>query len=337
MAKKVLIVTKDIGEFNVFEPVARTLIKWGVPITLVAEGLSLQKWQQAGYSLCPEGEYADIEAFLRLEAPDLVLTGLGAPINLGEKFGLAANRLGVKLGYVHDLWGVYKRSLAVPDFVCVTDEYDVELVRSYPAYVGKSPKVYITGSPAMDILRRVERAPRVTGMVATSHSILMLGQDESTTPMLEGLVEVINRVDNCVLIPRFHPKFMGNDELRHKWLSLLYGVKRGMVLFVGPEVSTRELMKTVGWTVSVYSTGLIEASILGSKPVSWVSSVGRQKMKESLGVERFPFVETGYAVEVSETSQLVELIHRGISLPHLLNDGRNTERVVTAVMKELGG
>ncbi len=349
MAKKVLIVTKDIGEFNVYEPVVRQMTQSGVSVVLVAEGLSLQKWKDAGYlTWCPEGEFADAEAFLQYEEPDMVLTGLVALINLGAKFGLAANKFGIKLGYVHDLWGVNKRSPAVPDFVCVTDEYDEKLICEYGPYFHHPPRIYVTGSPAMNSLEGIRGNLLVRHILDYPRdliSVLVLGQDESTTPMLEGLVQALDEVGNYVLIPRFHPKFVGNVELQHKWFSILYGAKKGKVLFVGSEVSTRELMGSVKFTVSIYSTGLVEAAILGSLAVSWTSDIGREKMEQALGVRRFPLVEMNCAIEVQDVGECQRLITRDASwrgeyvsraLSKLNTDGGNTKRVVDAIMKELG-
>src|SRR3989344_4237071 len=265
MAKRVLVVTKDIGEFNVYHPVVGMLRAAGIDCAVIAEGLSRQKWSDASYMIVSGEAFSelDIHDLFRNHKPDLVLTGLGAPINLGEKFGLAANRLGIKLGFVHDLWGVHKRSSAIPQFICVTDDYDVELVRDHLAYVDKYPTIHLTGSPAMDALSGVSADVTTDKMLAHAHhapSVLVLGQDESTTPMLEGLISALDAgEEGYVLVPRLRPKFMDRTELCNRWLSLLYTAKRGHVLFVPRSVHTRQIMKSVKFTVSVYSTGLIEA------------------------------------------------------------------------------
>lgn len=361
MPKKILIITKDVGEFNVYYPIVKKLMKEGVEVAIVAEALSQQKWIDAGLMIiCGAEVESDQACLVRSIRPEMILTGLGAPINLGEKFGLVANQLGIKLGFVHDLWGVNKRSSAFPQFVCVTDEYDAKLVQGYPQYARElgdaddrltqlqfgMPKIYITGSSAMDSLAEVEPDKLVSSMTECAFPILVLGQDEATTPMLEILSQALSSmhdVQDYTVIPRLHPKFMGNTDLRNAWLTALYGMK-SKVLFVEGKVTTRELMLSVPITLSVYSTGLIEAAMLGSVATSVISDVGRQKMNESLGVKQFPLVGLGCAKEISTPDELVSMLRDPFALEEfsrvarerLQSDGKATERVVEAILQELG-
>jgi len=366
MPKKILIVTKDIGEFNVYEPVVKQLLREErCAVMIIAEGLSEQKWKDAGLMVIGGAEVvSDVASIFTSHHPDLVLTGLGAPINLGERFGIAANVHGVKLGYVHDLWGVYKRSSAIPQFICVTDEFDAKLVREYAPYThaslgnphdhlvsDRTPKVYVTGSPAMDALASVEPDGKLEymlhGMPSPPRSILLLGQDESTTPVLEHLakaLEMEEHANSFVVIPRLHGKFMNNEVLRHRWLDILYGMKKSKVLFVEEKVPIRKLMRSAVITLSTYSTGLIEAAMLGSCAVSSVSEIGRKKMAEALGVTKFPLVEMDCAKEVSSPEELASILRDPFQLDEfvrnaqssLKSDGKATERVVNVILEELG-
>lgn len=358
----VLIITKDNAEFQIYQPLTTLLRTRGHRVVIVAEGLSLDKWLALNEPVFGgKGEPGafdkhlcrsdvDVGQILENLMPDLVLTGLGAPINLSEKFGLAANQMGFKLGYVIDVWGAESRSKAVPDFICTLDTFGRDKINAWPPYMGREPRIYVTGSPAMDALLDVKKAGadlEVCNLFQDCNvpTVLLAGQDECTTPVVEGLVSALSKVGG-VIIPRFHPKYADRDDLAAPWLKTLAKADCE-VLWVGSRVTTQELAAEVDYVVSVFSNVLIEAAALGSIPVSWVSDIGRQKMREALGgLTRFPLVERGCAMEVSSpeefiervvlddaSSALGEVLHACDEHYHL--DGRNTERVVAAIEAEL--
>ncbi|MDE2016058.1 MAG: hypothetical protein KGI72_06085, partial [Patescibacteria group bacterium] len=203
---KILVVTKDLAEFLMYRPVVELLQKANHRVTVVAEGLSFQKWSDVEVPYLVGVGAGDISP--EVFQPDLVLTGLGAPINLGEKFGLDANKLGVKLGFVEDIWGVHRCSKAVPDFVCTLDPFGKALIASHKPYNGRTIHVYVTGSPALDRLSKVKPPnpsdlPMMQVLEKHEKVVLLAGQDESTTPMVEGLVAALDQAwENYILIPR---------------------------------------------------------------------------------------------------------------------------------------
>lgn len=356
---KITVVTKDVAEFKLYHRVVGLLRSAGHEVIVVAEGLSLDKWVETREKVFlgkPDPTEVDslgrrrdilLPAFFDLFQPDLVLTGLGHPINLGQSFGLEANRRGIKLGYVLDVWGAESRSRAIPDFICTLDEFSRKQIESYEHYQSKRPKVYITGSPLLDSLVEVEEISQPFGELWMSYPvILFVGQDESTTPALSGSVEALNECfgDGYVLIPRFHPKFKGKEEWV-KWQEIL-STATGNVLFLSPIVSIQEIMRLAECTVSIYSNALVEAAALGSLPVSWVSDIGRQKMSEAMGgLTRFPLVTQGCAVEVSLTQHFVDLLRApNEEKKKFVNrcqfcyqgNGGNAQKVVQAVISELG-
>lgn len=358
----ILAVTKDDAEFQIYQPLTALLRARGHRVTIVAEGLSLSKWLALNEPVVGgRGEPSafdkhlcrsdiDVGQILEHLMPDLVFTGLPDPNNLGEKFGLAANQMGFKLGYVIDVWGAESRSTAVPDFICTLDAFGKKKIEAWSPYQNRMPKIYVTGSPAMDTLVKVKEKGvdfAVLDMFQGREdpTLLLVGQDECTTPVVDGLVQVLSEVGG-VIIPRFHPKFVNRDDLFVPWLKSL-AKARCEVLWVGPQVKTQELIPEVDYVVSVFSNALIEAAVLGSVPISWVSDIGKQKMKEALGgLTRFPLVEIGCAIEVSSPEEFLERVVLD-SLPgecekvfeeckvHYHGDGKNAERVVAAIEAEL--
>ncbi len=336
--KKILIVTKDLGEYNTLSPIARQLEQSGQVVSVVAEELSHVKWFKEGRWLNDENAVSP-EALLKSFNPQAVICGLGSPINLGEKYGLASNNMGIPLVHVHDIWGVHCRSTAIPDLVLAPDPFAEKLVKEYAPYAGKPPKVVVTGFPAMDNLKEVGENITVAKKIGQSTAILVLGQDESTTPMLHGMAEAVKRLDDVVIIPRLHPKI---KEGRAEWLEILASMEAD-VLWVHSNVPTRQLMFYSHITVSIYSTGLVEAAMLGSVPASWTSEIGRQMMSKNLGgIERFPLVNYECAYEVSEPEGFLRIISEYPSeygkwqkavKHHLPNDGKAAERCANTILE----
>lgn len=229
--KKVLIVTKDIAEFNNYQGITRELTMKGRGVIIIPEGLSATRWHERAQEWRTDGSMRIIwglppeelrekntlmrhdiipQVALALLRPDIVMTGLASPINLGEKFGLAANALDIPLGFVEDLWGVHTRSTAKPNFVCTLDAYGQSLIEKY---YGGTVQSFVTGAPADDALLSVEPHPEVEAVVKkTPYTVLIAGQDHATTPLLAGLISALEEIGNYTIIPRFHPKWLAVTE-----------------------------------------------------------------------------------------------------------------------------
>lgn len=365
MARKlnIFVVTKDIAEFLIYSVLVLALRARGHTVRVLAEGLSRERWVKSGEVLYGGNNPPDSDLetdlnpleILSSVQPDLVLVGLGAPINWAEKFGLVANQRGIKLGFVEDVWGVHSRSTAVPDFVCTLDSFGRQMVERNDQYkAARFPRVYITGSPAWDELNGLVAGNVGDEIYDFLHGglpvILFAGQDESTTPALAGLVDALEqRGTSYILLPRLHPKFASRDDCVVPWLKTLAGVKKGHVLWVGSDkATTRQLIALSQVTVSIYSNALVEAALLGSLPVSWNSAVGREKMSAALGgLAQFPLVGLDCAVEVKSADEFLSRVpfdftsaayHEYLDRCRATfpNDGKNTDRVVRAIEAQFG-
>lgn len=350
MTKKlnILVVTKDIAEFMIYVLVVAMLRARGHKVTVVAEGLSLAKWIDAGevgyYGQSESSSQINPLSVLEDVHPDLIITGLGEPINLGEAFGLEANRHGIGLGYVEDVWRVHARSKAVPDFVCTLDPFGKKGIEGHEPYQNHMPRIHVTGNPAIDRLVSIKPDDYVSTVCDRYElAILLAGQDESTTPVIDGLIEALTTMANegkrVLLIPRLHPKFVSRQEFVGPWLGALAKAPCE-VLWVSPKVSTDQLISSVDMTVSTYSNALVGAAHK-SIAVSWVSDIGREKMRGALGgLEHFPLVDYGCAIEVSTPEEFLAITPetrdavRARCREVLPNDGNNTARVVDAIELE---
>ncbi|MSU55038.1 MAG: hypothetical protein EXS46_00685 [Candidatus Taylorbacteria bacterium] len=352
MSKNIIVVTKDIAEFLIYFLLVSALRERGHNVTVIAEGISLDKWLEKDEAVARHfsgSTECEFEIFLAGLKPDLVLTGLADPINWGEKFGLAANKLGIKLGYVIDVWGAESRSTAVPNFICTLDNFARERILNYHPFGASMPKVYITGSPAMDSLAKVKIPTGFLGNLANCNerTILFCGQNIFSASALEGLIQALNDCQKeipCILIPRFHPKFMQRADHCALWNAILAKAK-GYVLHVPTSTTSQQLMMLAGLTVSVFSNALIEAAALGSLPVSWNSENGRKNMSSVFGgLTRFPLVDCGCAVEVETPADFISVLRMApVDFQNRIRrckamyrgDGNNTQRVTEAVTAEL--
>ncbi len=366
---KILIVTKDVMEFNLYCPVVKLLKNFDHEVIIIAEGVSIQMWKNEGHEiyggLPKDGDFdpntkirtdIDPEETLKKLKPDIVMNGLAIPINLGEKFGLTANYLKIKVGFVEDLWGVHCHSQATPTFICTPDEYGRDMIHSY--YRPYIPHVHVTGSPAIDSLLQLQPDPVTEKIIRASGAkrvILIGGQDESTTPMLEGLIEVLKQISasksryHCLIIPRFHPKWTSDPSKKpylDKWNELLSQIHEPhKVLRTDPLVNTRRLILSCTEIVSIYSNILVEAVALNRLSVSWNSKIGQNKMKASLNVETFPLCRLGTIKEIWEASNYINTVplFKSGYYKYLVSeakkvvrsDGKNTQRVVKTIMKYL--
>ncbi len=329
MAKKILVVTKDMGGYQVLTQPAALLSKEGFVVTIVAEGLSIRRWQkEAGFEVYggvpAEGQFdpktlmrRDIDPADLIEKikPDVVMASLGSPINLERDICLIANSRSIPVVFVEDIWGCHQRANdVVPDLVCTLDCVGVQMIERY--YHDK-PIIVETGSPAFDVFATgsVPSHPLLHTLTAGfARTVYILGQDESTTPYLEGVIKAVNEDPfNTLLIVGLHPKFLGDPVLCKIWLD---SVKKAKVpiLWVNSMATTHQYMLYSDVVVACYSTGLVEAALLGCVSVSWTSEVGRNKMTESLGgLTRYPTVEYGATSEVSSPEEFISKIYPLIS------------------------
>lgn len=369
---KITVVTKDPIEFYLYHDVVDALELQGHEVTVVAEGLSMQMWIHCGRQIFSGfpcvGDFDsktlirwDIHVAATLEylKPDLILTGLGSPINLGEKFGLEANRCRTLLGVIEDLWGVHGRLIAIPDFICTTDLFGQQMIANTAKERGGKycdTKIHITGSPAMDILKTIQPDVGIQKLLkelSPDRVILVAGQDESTTPMLEMLLGASTfALKPWVILPRFHPKWTNDPskaEFAEKWKSILAqmeGLGHKIVDTSGVD-DIRTLMPLAHCVLSCFSNALIEAVGLNTLSISVMSPVGLLKMRESFkapDLKEFPFVTLGAGLQAkspAELYRLIELSKMDHTVPlhtargKLGLDGVATNRAVRAIYSHL--
>ncbi len=336
---KILVVTKDIGGFNVACPVTEKL-KDSNELVIAAEGLSLAKWKESGYAVI------ETEPDLESLKPDLVVCTAGSPINLENKVASRAKESGILLMLLEDVWGVHRRIDAAPDYICTPDKMAKQMITANPKYAQTS--TFVTGSPAFDHLVRyssmsVVKEREKLNLPLDKRIILFSGPGfaNDTLEIMEALEQVLAQSD-VLLISRLHPKLKILDsEGWDKCEEIISGA--GSKAILRPSADMDDLIFVSDFVISTFSITLIKAVYLRKIPISFVSDGIRENMAREINSIRFPLVESGCAYEAEDADDIIDIINRrkhpvvpknqelGFNL-----DGRNADRIVRVIMDILG-
>lgn len=323
MSKKtVVFVTKDVGGFNVACPVAQAIKDTGkINVQIIAEGVSAERWKGAGWDLFMEGpknfketpDTIDEKEFIgQLSVGDVVVTTMGSPINLEDRFGRAANSRGITLVTIEDVWGSFTRSTAIPQLLFTLDAFGEKLIRSTHEY--DEAVVMIVGNPAVsnlvvpeDLRARIECLRLRYGRL-----VLFCGEGDGTGDLLRvALCSLLaaKAKEDMVLIPRFHPKHIGNPVNRANWNGMLdlfelCSKPNQQVLCLNDVKNTDALAALCDITISGASTTLQHAAKNGRIAVAIETELTKSLLAPQVGgfYDRFPGVYLGYALPLLEPS-----------------------------------
>lgn len=269
-----------------------------------------------GSSLLPETvNELDAVSFLATAEPDVVVTGLSWPIRIEETFSRAAQARVLPLVWLEDMWGGHRRcDSRPPDLILTIDGAAARLVRDERRYA--KTDVRVIGSPVFDALdpAKIPETTKTAVDALRGHGtvVLLAGQGEATDDVLRVVFRsIVKTREPCVLVPRFHPKFM--PEHGNRWTAAIEAFRTERPDRVrelpAPEHELDHVAACADITVSVYSTGLLASAFARQFPVSVATPATVAEMKRATGVERYPLAAFGAAVEIAEPTDLVAL-HR---------------------------
>lgn len=241
---RILFVAKDNGCASVTEQVAVLARNDGHEVMVALEGLAMARYEALGFiHKCSPNFYGcvdfraptakemeggadlfDAARFLDVAWPDLIVTGLGSPINIQAQIAEEATRRRIPLVICEDFWaksvGHLDRKKVRPVLILTVDKYSVSLVKeAFPdthALVVGNPGVKEVPVPEnvqiqMDALR---------AEFGTVYVYAGAGPD-STTAELELLICCLEKTGgNWCLVPRFHPKY---EKLQLPGMTKPYG------------------------------------------------------------------------------------------------------------------
>jgi len=311
MSRKVLVVTKDIGGFKSAEPLAVALANSGCPINIIAEGKSVKLWEEARWSTklvrIIDSQNEDIVKKITELAPDVIVVTLGDPINLENKFANAANKLGIPLVFLPDIWGAETRSSANPDLVLALDTYDASLSKKmFPnAHMEVVGYPFISGLVSETISRKVIDE---VDELRKEYDGLVLLEGEGAYPDVIKMLRLSLKLDDkkYLVIPKLHPK-LDRSIYTDIWLPELKKFPNGTVL-EDCAVGADNLAALCDITFATFTLLLVVSAFYNRVPISAATRASQEHLLESTGLEHYPPVEAGVAVGIHEPTPLSTLL-----------------------------
>lgn len=241
---RILFVAKDNGCASVTEQVAVLAREDGHKVICAIEGLAMKRYEALGFVdksppnhwgcvdfRAPTGEErkrgADVFGaveYLEKVKPDIVVTGLGSPINIQRDIAEEATRFRIPLVVCEDFWaksvGHLSHNKVNPEMILTVDEYSVLLVdKAFP----KAYKI-VVGNPGV---KKVQVPENVQVGMEILHRkfgrvfVYAGAGPESTTAELNLLLRCLEKTGgNWCLVPRFHPKY---EKLQLPGMEKPYG------------------------------------------------------------------------------------------------------------------
>jgi hypothetical protein len=256
--------------------------------------------------------------------PDLVIVDLAAEMHMAEAVAIHANTRNIPVIAIEELWGTHARTEANLAHIFTPDVIGTRMIRENEEkkLLRNHTDVTEIGLPSVDnaLASKPNKALEewVACMANGNPVILFMGQDESTTPALEGLGTLLrtNQMRKARAIVRLHPRMVTQlPKEAVVWNEQIAALGK-QALTLPPEfekVNQYDLMHGCTHVVSIYSLSLIEALALGKVPVSWNSPIGEEKMKGTTGgLTSLPFVKMGGVIEVRTPSDFLGNVPRRV-------------------------
>lgn len=314
MPKRILFVTKDAMPYQMLRPIYEPLKALGAHISIVAEGVSADYWEKGGIELVFRGPAdhrkepfeCNFSELFRALHPDCVVVGCSRYVNLELKFAEEANRLGIPVVVVPDLWGVESRvRRSRPSLVLCEDELgEASARRTFGTTVRTASIGYLA---ALDLLQPLSaKAQEVFGEIREryEHIAFLACQGTYSQDIIAMLNASLSLSRPIAVVAWNHRNYPEQDALMRA------GLDHATTYFdlAEKQISLKECARLADATVSVFS-GLLKLSALaGNVAISVRTAATVLGMKESTDLDYFPLCRAGLAIEVAEPQNLSLLI-----------------------------
>jgi len=240
---RILFVAKDNGCASVTEQVAVLAREGGHVVAVAAEGLAMARFEKLGFNLrfmdnyrgmvdfrAPteeeKGMHFNAVRYIDCVKPDIVVTGVGSPINIQSALAEAATHREIPLVICEDFWskspGHFDATKVRPTMILTVDNYSIELNKQtfphVPMHVVGNPGVKDVDVPST-VQTEVEALRNKEGFDGVC--VFAGGGPESILAELRLLMGCFEKTPGkwCV-IPGFHPKY---NKLKLEGMSKPYG------------------------------------------------------------------------------------------------------------------
>lgn len=309
-----------MGAYNVCAPVVALARTQGHEVSVVAEGLAVQRFKDAGTPLFFEGSensethpfLCDVETTLSHIDPDVVVIGLSTPNNLEGRFARAANVSGRPVIGIHDIWGCYVRTPKVRfDTLCVVDDADHQAVLQS----GVTENAVISGTAGAKTVRIPEGLREEMQRIREKFPKVLVysgGNPVQVEAEIRLLLASIEMTPGSCLISRPHGKYV---KLSHPKGGTYGEYWQGLVSVLGERLITIQtsvpnsdpIAVLADCLLSGYSTVGITTMFNGIPTVVLDTVEGREDLFSSTRMTDFPHAVLG-APRVSEPTDLTPFL-----------------------------
>ena len=221
---------KDNGCSSVTEEVAVLAREDGHQVFTALEGLAMVRYENLGFPIGTPPNWRgmmnfnsptdddkklppfDAAAFLNKTQPDIIVTGLGSPINIQRQIAEEATRRGIPLVVCEDFWskipGHLDAAKVKPALILTVDDYSIALNRK--AFPGVGQRVVGNpGAKEVPVPSEVEAQVKKIRDEGFDTIYVFAGGGASATNELALLLQCLEKTPgNYCIVPRFHPKVM---------------------------------------------------------------------------------------------------------------------------------
>lgn len=320
---RILFVAKDNGCASVTERIAVLAREKGHHVFIFAEGLAMQRFRDLNFTLHFAGEVDFIDtpfpfrAEIELDdiSPDIVVSGLGNPINIQRYVVEEASRRRITLVVCEDFWAKsvshLDRDKVNPEMILVVDDYSRSLVeKAFP-----SARVHVVGYPGAykletseNVQARMDELRRVFGEI-----YVYVGGGPCTTSELIFLVKCFAKMPAGCLVPRFNPKYENRMVPGTKktygslWRKILETIGDRVVYMDAPK--TDLVVVSADVVISGFSTLLVTALWNGITTVCIQIPETFQLFKEeNMHLTEIPQITLGLASKVTKPTDLSRFV-----------------------------
>lgn len=288
MQKRVLVVAKDRGSLAVVAPIASVLQKAGAAVMCATEGDATILLPTYDLSCMPTGTLSPRE-ILKNGAPDVVLVGCSAPMNLERTISEEARLLSIPLVVVADVRSAWKRhneEYLRGNLILTTDDEDAELARDLGAESSSIGFHQLIPPPSSKKTEKEIERYKAEGKVVILYATG--GQARRTPQELECVLKSSRQTKkDHVLVIQPHPKL---SQQMHpsggRWLEWFEHNAKSAVFLSGPVVLYADMaISPSSQALTAYSLGKIGVGLR-------CASVYSELSKEPGALEQLKFYES---------------------------------------------
>jgi len=337
----------DPGDADVILPVVARLNK-EKEIILIAKNVAakMAKAKEIPFEIHCEAD----NVFEKHKLPELFITGMCSQDKVARHLVQRLRAKNIPSVALQDFWGSrlmkkWHPEKYRPSYICVNDQVGKNIVqRAWPEY--DTQRIKIFGYPSLDKFfnYKVDKNElrQKLGLTENWPIVLFAGQLNENENVFTELVSSLNDLGQPVyLLPRKHPRWdeATTQAAKDDWEKAIQSFNAGQLIFTENIKSIDPLILLSTVTLSIFSTVLINASVLGKQNISILYPESGMKkflfMTDGI-IDEFPLVDLNCSAKAANRGELKKML--SLSFKNKLGleknqksvfriDGKNTQRI----------